>query len=97
MKIGKRLYQVRKHRNISQGQIARAVGVSVGTIQNYEHGRALITTDRLEQLAQALQCEPMDLLAEPGSIPPPRYRYNQRRYRALLAKIRSFSADDEEE
>jgi transcriptional regulator with XRE-family HTH domain len=47
--------------------------VSVGTIQNYEHGRVHITTDRLEQLARALQCEPVDLLMPPGS-PLPRYR-----------------------
>jgi transcriptional regulator with XRE-family HTH domain len=93
--LGERLRQVREHREISQGRLARAIGVTVGTIQNYEHGRALITTDRVEQLAHALQCEPIDLLAKPGSAPP-RYRYNQRRYRALLAKIRGLSADDED-
>jgi transcriptional regulator with XRE-family HTH domain len=74
---GQRLYQVRQHRGMSQGQLARALGVSVGTIQSYEHGRTHITIDRLLELAPALQCEPMDLLAEPGS-PPPRYRYSPR-------------------
>ena len=74
---GLRLHQVRQHRNISQGRLAKAVGVSVGTIQNYEHGRAHITADRLEQLARALQCEPAELLAAPGS-PLPRYRYRYR-------------------
>lgn len=69
---GQRLYQIRRHRKISQGRIAKAIGVSVGTIQNYEHGRVAVTVDRLEQLARALQCETADLLAEPGS-PPPRY------------------------
>ena len=92
MKIGKRLHQIREHRNISQARIARTVGVSVGTIQGYEHGRIRITADRLEQLAQALQCELIDLLAEPGSAPP-RYRLSQHRYRALLAKIRSDEED----
>jgi transcriptional regulator with XRE-family HTH domain len=52
---GRRLQQIREHRNMSQGQLARAIGVSVGTIQNHEHGRVHITVDRLEELARALQ------------------------------------------
>jgi len=78
-KSGQRLHQIREHREISQGKIAKAIGVSIGTIQNYEHGRAHMTADRLEQLAQALQCEPADLLASPGT-PPPRYRRQRYRY-----------------
>lgn len=70
---GKRLCQVREHRDISQGKLARAIGVTTGTIQHYEQGRTRITTDRLEELARALQCEVTDLLQPPGS-PPPRYR-----------------------
>lgn len=70
--LGQRLHQVRAYREISQGQIARALGVSTGTIQNYEHGRVHIPADCLEQLAGALQCEPADLLRPPGS-PLPRY------------------------
>jgi transcriptional regulator with XRE-family HTH domain len=86
---GERLHQVRKHRNISQGQIASSIGVSVGTVQNYEHGRTHITTDRLEQLAWALQCEPTDLLAPPGT-PPPRYhrlRYGHKRKRTIAGPV----------
>ena len=78
--IARRLHQVRQHRNISQARIAKAIGVSVGTIQNYEHGRAQIAADRLKHLAIALQCEPADLLADPGS-PLPRYRFRYPRYR----------------
>jgi len=72
--IAKRLHQVREHRQISQGRIAEAIGVSVGTIQNYERGRVPITTGRLEQLAQALQCKPADLLA-PSEAPLPHDRH----------------------
>jgi len=79
---GKRLLEIRQHRGISQGRIAKVLGVSVGTVQNYEHGRTHITTDRLEQLARALQCEPADLLKPPGS-PLPRYV----RSRRLLDRI----------
>lgn len=80
--IGLRLRQLREARAISQGQVARAIGVSVGTVQGYEHGRTRITVDRLEQLAAALQCEPVELLAEPGS-PTPRYRYFDKSLAAL--------------
>ena len=69
---GRRLCQVRQHRGMSQAQIAKAIGTSVGTVQNYEHGRVHMTVDQLLELARALQCEPVDLLAPPGS-PPPRY------------------------
>ena len=72
-RLGERLRQIREHRDISQGQLARAIGVSVGTIQHYEQGRTHITTERLEQLSRALQCEPADLLMPPDE-PLPRYR-----------------------
>jgi hypothetical protein len=53
------------------GQARKAIGVSVGTIQHYEHGRTRITDDRLDQLAQALQCARLELLMPPGSPLPP--------------------------
>jgi transcriptional regulator with XRE-family HTH domain len=76
-RLGERLRQVRLHRNISQGRLAKAISVTVGTIQNYERGRVVVSVDRIEQLARALQCEPTDLLRPSGS-PPPRYRHRIR-------------------
>jgi transcriptional regulator with XRE-family HTH domain len=61
-RIGTRLAEARKARGISQGWLAKRIGVSVGTIQAYEHGRARIAVERLEALAEALQCEPASLL-----------------------------------
>jgi transcriptional regulator with XRE-family HTH domain len=61
-RAGARLAEIRKVRGLSQGQLAKAIGVTVGTIQAYEHGRARIAVERLEALADALQCEPADLL-----------------------------------
>jgi len=89
---GQRLHQIRVHREKSQGQIAKAIGVSVGTIQNYEHGRAHITMGRIEQLARALQCEPADLLARPDS-PPPRYR-RYKQFACGLAAVLAMSSLD---
>jgi transcriptional regulator with XRE-family HTH domain len=83
---GERLCQIREHRETSQGRLARAIGVTVGTVQNYEHGRTHITAERLEQLAGALQCEATDLLQPPGS-PPPRYR--RPRYRPFQERASS--------
>ena len=67
MQIGHRLQQVRQHRGLSQGRLAKAIGVTVGTVQHYEHGRVPITVDRIEQLALALHCEIVELLAPPGA------------------------------
>jgi transcriptional regulator with XRE-family HTH domain len=66
-RIGARLAAARKARGISQGWLAKRIGVSVGTVQAYEHGRARITVERLEALAEALRCEPTDLLKSPTS------------------------------
>lgn len=76
--LGQRLQRVRNHRHISQAQLAKALGVSIGTIQNYEHGRVHMTADRLEQLARALQCQPTDLLMSLHS-PLPKYRFSRLR------------------
>jgi transcriptional regulator with XRE-family HTH domain len=62
-RIGVRLAEVRKARGMSQGRLARAIGVSVGLVQAYER----ITVERLEDLAAVLQCEPADLITRgPG-------------------------------
>ena len=75
---GKRLSEVRRHRGMSQGELAKAIAVKVGTIQGYEHARIGITATRLEQLARGLQCETADLMMRPGA-PLPRYRFHARR------------------
>lgn len=71
---GRRLYEIRMLRGMSQGLLARSIGVSHGTIQNYERDRATMSIGRIEQLAHALNVEPADLLARPGS-PMPKYRF----------------------
>jgi transcriptional regulator with XRE-family HTH domain len=66
-RVGARLAAARKARGFSQGWLAKRIGVSVGTIQAYEHGRARITVERLQALADALRCEAADLLKWPIS------------------------------
>jgi transcriptional regulator with XRE-family HTH domain len=62
-RIGARLAELRSRSGLSQARLAKAIGVTTGAIQAYEHGRARITVERLEALADALQCEPAELLA----------------------------------
>jgi transcriptional regulator with XRE-family HTH domain len=70
-RIGTRLAEARHARGLSQGKLARAIGVTTGTVQAYEHGRCRIAIERLEDLAEALQCEQADLLTPARPHPPP--------------------------
>jgi transcriptional regulator with XRE-family HTH domain len=80
---GKRLAEIRAYRELSQSQVANSIGVTVKAIQNYEHGRSRIATERLEALAHALKCTPGHLLEEPGA-PLPRYRPRPKMIRRRL-------------
>jgi transcriptional regulator with XRE-family HTH domain len=61
-RIAARLIEARKARGFSQGWLAKRIGVSVGTIQAYEHGRSRIPASRLAQMASVLDWEPGKLL-----------------------------------
>jgi len=61
-RISARLAELRKGRGFSQAWLAKRIGVSVGTIQAYEHRRARLPSDRLKELASVLRCDPADLL-----------------------------------
>jgi transcriptional regulator with XRE-family HTH domain len=60
--IGARLAEVRRHCSLTQGQLAKAVGVTLTTIQNWQRGRTGLPAKRLAALANALHCQPIDLL-----------------------------------
>src|SRR5262245_25809653 len=61
-RIGARLAEARQARGLSQGKLAQAIGVTVGTIQAYEHSRCRIAVERLEDIAAALECNAADFL-----------------------------------
>ena len=63
--IGARLAEVRRWRGLTQRQLAKAVGVTITTIQNWERGRHAISAKRFGPLADALYCQPLDLLMLP--------------------------------
>lgn len=52
--IGWKLRKLRQQAGFTQENLAEQIGVSVQQIQNYESGANKMNTDRLQQLAQAL-------------------------------------------
>src|SRR5262245_43456687 len=69
--IGARLAEVRRRCGLTQRQLAKAVGVQLTTVQNWERGRTGLPAKRLAALANALHCQPIDLLM-PGTGVTPR-------------------------
>jgi transcriptional regulator with XRE-family HTH domain len=67
--IGIRLAEIRRRRGLTQRQLATAIGVTLTSLQNYERGRNAITGRRLDALASALLCKPIDLLIRPEEEP----------------------------
>jgi repressor LexA len=55
MNFAKNLIGARKKIGISQGELARRLGVSQGTIGNYEAGTRYPRLDKLECIAEALE------------------------------------------
>lgn len=56
------LREWRKHRGLTQERLAERAGVSQGMISQLETGESDYTGELLEKLADALQCEPADLI-----------------------------------
>ncbi|GLK71687.1 helix-turn-helix transcriptional regulator [Ancylobacter dichloromethanicus] len=54
--------QWRKHRGLTQEQLAEIVGVTHGAISQLERGETGYTQPMLEALAAAMHCEPADLI-----------------------------------
>jgi DNA-binding XRE family transcriptional regulator len=61
--IGERLVRLRKTKALNQRQLARAIGVSVATLRNWEHDRRFPNFFPGSRLAQAFGISPDDLVA----------------------------------
>ena len=87
MSFGERLRERRKELGISQGQLARALGVSVSAISNYENGLNAMREDVLLRLFRALDVEPNYLyqgtFTAKGFTCTPEEQELVRKYRAL--------------
>lgn len=61
--IGRKIYQLRKEKDLTQEDLAQALGVSRATINKYENGIVVnLPRTRIEQLANALRTTPGVLL-----------------------------------
>lgn len=67
--LGERVAQLRKARNITQAQLARALEVSQQTVQSYEVGRRRIPVSTLRLLAKTLGVTLDELMAEGTRAP----------------------------
>jgi transcriptional regulator with XRE-family HTH domain len=60
-----RVRELRIEAGLSQVDLAKAAGIRQATISRIETGQATrVTVDMLEAIAQALGCEPADLLTK---------------------------------
>jgi len=59
--IGRRIRERRRACGISQGQLARAVGVTFQQVQKYERGTNRVSFSRLMDIVAALGCQLGDL------------------------------------
>lgn len=70
--MAKRLWylkQWRKHRGYSQEKLAEMIGTSKGHVSDLERGNRPYNQALLEAFAEALSCEPADLLVRDPSQP----------------------------
>lgn len=55
----------RKFRNLTLERVAERIGVTPGALSQLERGDTAYTQPMLEALADALSCEPSDLISRP--------------------------------
>ena len=61
LELGHRIRERRRSIGVSQGQLARAIGVSFQQVQKYERGTNRVSFSRLMEIVGALGCELADL------------------------------------
>jgi transcriptional regulator with XRE-family HTH domain len=61
--------QWRKHRGLTLDRLADRIGVTAGALSQLERGDVSYTQSMLEALADALSCEPADLLMRDPTDP----------------------------
>ena len=63
-RVGLRIRVRRTELELSQGDLANALGLSQGQISHIEKGARSVSLETLEAIARELRCEPADLLRE---------------------------------
>lgn len=63
------IHEWRKHRRVTQEELAAAIGLTSGAISQLERGVINYTQPTLESVADALNCKPSDLLGRDPRAP----------------------------
>lgn len=66
--LGKNLFQARKRAGLTQLEVAKAIGLTRGSIANVERGHQRIHVDTLVGLARVVGAQPGDLLPREVSV-----------------------------
>ncbi len=59
--MGKRIQEIRKHRKLTQEQVAEFVGIETASISNIENGKYYPTAENLDKIINVLNISPRDL------------------------------------
>ena len=63
-RVGYRIYLVRLRKNMTQTELAEAIGISKAHISNIENGKTIVTMENLFLIKKALGCTFLDLLSD---------------------------------
>jgi len=69
VQLGERIRQIRKEKNMSLNELARAAGISRGHLSDIEQGKVIMTIGTLGSLASALETPPFMLCLVPKDDP----------------------------
>jgi transcriptional regulator with XRE-family HTH domain len=75
--LGPRLRSLRRQRKLSQEGLARAVGITKGTVSKVETGRQIPTLPLLFRYLGALDCPVVEFFQDFGAAPPPPYLHRR--------------------
>lgn len=82
------IYEWRKHRDLTQEELAKRAGLSASFISLLENDESDFTGETLRQLAAALDVRPSDLLDRKPSDPAPPSPEQMARLQELLNTLR---------
>jgi transcriptional regulator with XRE-family HTH domain len=68
MELSEKFKKVRKHKKLSQTEMADNLGVAVGTYKNYELGKRIPSADLLIKLVSLFNVNPVWLLTDDGDM-----------------------------
>lgn len=60
-KLGARIQQIRKSKNLTQEKLAEAIGLDTPNLSNIERGKRFVSAETLEKIIQALGVSEKDL------------------------------------